>query len=149
MAAPGNQYWKMRSKHGRNPTYATAEDLWSACVEYFEWVEENPLLVDTLVTYEGDASHVEVKRMRAMTLTGLYIFLEIGKSTWKLWREERKDLKDVIERVEAVIYTQKFEGAAAGILNASIIARDLGLAEKTDATVNLRKHEDALADLDD
>ena len=32
----------------------------------------------------------------------------------------------------AVIRTQKFEGASAGLLNANIIARDLGLSDKTE-----------------
>ena len=31
-----------------------------------------------------------------------------------------------------MIYEQKFTGAAAGLLNPNIIARDLGLADKTD-----------------
>ena len=33
-------------------------------------------------------------------------------------------------RAESVIRSQKFAGAAADLLNANIIARDLGLAEK-------------------
>jgi len=38
----------------------------------------------------------------------------------------------VIADIEAVIKSQKFQGAAAGLLNANIIARDLGLADKSD-----------------
>jgi hypothetical protein len=39
---------------------------------------------------------------------------------------------EVITRIDKYIYNQKFEGAAAGFLNPNIIARDLGLADKTD-----------------
>ena len=38
----------------------------------------------------------------------------------------------VIDDIEKIIYRQKFEGAAAGLLNANIIARDLGLRDKQD-----------------
>ncbi|WP_290688531.1 terminase small subunit [Haematobacter sp. UBA3484] len=42
------------------------------------------------------------------------------------------DLSEVITRVEQIIRTQKFEGAAADLLNPNIIARELGLADKTE-----------------
>ena len=35
-----------------------------------------------------------------------------------------------------IIYTQKFEGSAAGLLNPNIIARDLGLNDKQELIVN-------------
>ncbi|MDC9826565.1 terminase small subunit, partial [Devosia sp. ZB163] len=37
-------------------------------------------------------------------------------------------------RVDEIIRAQKFEGAAAGLLNPNIIARDLGLADKQELT---------------
>ena len=44
MPAPeGNQYWKVRSSHGREPVLATADDLWHAAVTYFEWIDANSL----------------------------------------------------------------------------------------------------------
>jgi len=50
-------------------------------------------------------------------------------TTWKKYKEH-KDFLDIITHIETIIYTQKFEGAAAGHYNANIIARDLGLADK-------------------
>ncbi|SMP36850.1 terminase small subunit, partial [Shimia sagamensis] len=50
--------------------------------------------------------------------------------TWREWRKSRKDLSSVMTRVEQIIRQQKFEGAAAELLNPNIIARDLGLADK-------------------
>jgi hypothetical protein len=35
-ATKGNQWWKLRSSHGRNPKFETPEQLWDASVEYFE-----------------------------------------------------------------------------------------------------------------
>ena len=43
MAAPkGNQFWKIRSRHGRTKLFETPELLWEAATEYFEWCEANP-----------------------------------------------------------------------------------------------------------
>lgn len=42
----------------------------------------------------------------------------------------------VIARIEDIVYNQKFSGAASGFLNPNIIARDLGLADKTESKVH-------------
>lgn len=132
-APPGNQFWKQRSSHGRKPIFADPDQLWEACVEYFEWVEANPLYEDGLVTYQGTATHEPVAKMRAMTIGGLCIFLDISQQAWSEYRA-RKDFGEVVTQVETVIRAQKFEGASAGLLNANIIARDLGLADKQELT---------------
>ena len=129
---PGNRFWEARSSHGRNPKFEFADQLWSACIEYFEWVEENPLYEDKLVTFQGAATHEPVAKMRAMTLAGLCLFLGISRETWNEWRSSRPDFSDTLREAEAVIYQQKFSGAAADLLNPNIIARDLGLAEKSE-----------------
>ena len=134
MAAPvGNRFWLARSSHGRAPIFASPDDLWFACAEYFDWVEANPLYEDHLVTFQGVAKHEPVAKMRAMTISGLCIFLDIGVKTWQEYRA-REDFAPVTTRVDEIIRTQKFQGAAADLLNPNIIARDLGLADKTELT---------------
>lgn len=131
---PGNRFWEARSSAGPKPKFEGPEQLWEACSEYFEWIEANPLYEDKLVTFQGSASHEPVAKMRAMTIGGLCLFLDISFETWSEWRKSRTDLSEVISRAEAIIYQQKFSGAAADLLNANIIARDLGLADKTEHT---------------
>lgn len=131
---PGNRFWEARSSHGAKPKFENPEDLWSACVEYFDWVDANPLYKDQLVTFQGAATHEPVAQMRAMTIAGLCLFLDVSRDTWSDWKSNRSDLSDIISRAEAVIYQQKFSGAAADLLNANIIARELGLADKQDHT---------------
>jgi len=131
MGAPkGNQFWKARTKHGRNKLFESADLLWEACSEYFQWVEDNPLYEDKLVTFQGTATHEPVAKMRAMTVEGLCLFLGIHFSTWADWRTQ-KDFTEVTARVDAIIRTQKFTGAAADLLNPNIIARDLGLSDSS------------------
>ncbi|WP_420013324.1 DNA-packaging protein [Tateyamaria sp.] len=132
MAAPkGNRFWEARSSHGASPKFREASDLWGTCLEYFEWVERNPLKEERIAQDKGSPTLIEVKKMRAMTITGLCVFLDVDESTWRDWRANRDDLFPVITRVEQIIRTQKFEGASADLLNPNIIARDLGLADKT------------------
>jgi hypothetical protein len=134
MSAPkGNQFWKARSSHGRKPIFETSEALQEACSEYFEWVEANPLWEDKIISFQGVATHVDVAKMRAMTINGLCIFLDIGRRSWDDYRV-RQDFSPVCEQVEQTIREQKFTGAAADLLNPAIIARDLGLADKTELT---------------
>ena len=130
----GNRWWQARSSHGRNPKFETAEMLEDACLQYFEWNENNPLYKDQLVTFQGSASHEPVAQMRAMTLHGLCMFIGVSRETWNDWRTSRPDFSDVLAKVEDAIFRQKFEGASADLLNAYIIARELGLADKKDVT---------------
>ncbi|WP_420961072.1 DNA-packaging protein [Brucella sp. IR073] len=134
MAAPkGNQFWKARSSHGRKPIFPDPDKLWDACCEYFEWVEANPLWEDKLVTFQGAATHEPVAKMRAMTISGLCVFLDISQQAWSEYRQ-REGYGEVTTRVEDIIRDQKFAGAAADLLNPNIIARDLGLADKSELT---------------
>jgi len=134
MPAPKkNQFWKARTKHGRDLLFESSELLWVACTEYFEWVDANPLIATELVKFQGRYKTAKINKMRAMTIKGLCIFLDIDESTWRDWRT-RDDFSLVTSRVDAIIQTQKFEGAAAELLNPNIIARDLGLSDKKELT---------------
>lgn len=130
MAAPkGNRFWEARSSHGRNPIFKTPDDLWTACLEYFEWVEANPLYEAKAFAYQGVVVQEPVAKMRAMTITGICNFLDISEDAWAMYRG-RQDFIGVVTKAEKVIRQQKFEGASADLLNPNIIARDLGLADK-------------------
>lgn len=128
--APGNDLWNARSSAGPKPKFSNADDLWNACCEYFNWMAGQPLMEAKAFSYEGQITMAELPHARAMTLASLCVFLDVDYSSWDFWRKERPDLFEVITRVERIIFAQKFEGAAAGLFNGNIIARDLGLADK-------------------
>jgi hypothetical protein len=135
MGAPkGNQFWKLRSKHGRDKLFATPELLWNAACEYFQWCEDNPLYETKAFAYQGEITTATLPKMRAMTLSQLCFYLHCNEAYFRNFKlqlpEGEKDFNAVIEEIERTIYNQKFQGAAADLLNANIIARDLGLAEK-------------------
>jgi hypothetical protein len=130
----GNQFWKARSSHGRKPIFYTAEMLWDACLQYFDWVAAHPLLEAQAFAYQGEITENSLPKMRAMTIGGLCIFLDISQMTWGEYRKRAEDYSYVCSQAEQVIREQKFTGAAAGLLNHAIIARDLGLVDKKDLT---------------
>lgn len=158
MAAPeGNQFWKLRSKHGRDKLFATPELLWEAACEYFQWCEDNPFIkaeAKVLSGYKesGSVEIAELPYMRPFTLHGLCSYLDCNTVYFNHFKSELKEtdpnfegFNKVLTRIYETIYNQKFSGAAAGFFNASIIARDLGLADKkeVDKVVKRIKFTDA------
>jgi len=162
MAAPkGNQFWKLRSKHGRDKLFKTSELLWGAAAEYFQWCEDNPWLKMEqsrasgktgikMKVIDGQVGDIEphepegligLPTARPFTLSGLCIYLNCNSAYFRQFKsslpENEKDFSTVITCIEEIIYTQKFEGAAVGAFNANIIARDLGLAEKQEIKGNV------------
>ncbi|MDC5219186.1 DNA-packaging protein [Acinetobacter baumannii] len=137
MAAPiGNRFWEQRSSHGRKPIFEDPEQLWEAACEYFEWVTDNPLEEAKAFAYEGVVTVEELPKMRAMTIQGLCFFLDISDETWASYCS-KEGFIGICSDIKRVIFTQKFEGASAGLLNASIVARELGLADKQENKLTL------------
>lgn len=135
MPAPkGNRFWEARSTHGRKPLWEDPQELLEAAVEYFEWVYQNPLIDYKPMLENGQITNADIPKMRAMTLEGLSVFLGISRKSWDNYRA-KDDFLPVIDIIEDTIRTQKLEGAAAGLLNANIIARDLKLRDGSDDTV--------------
>ena len=134
MPAPiGNQFWKARASSGRDPKFYSPEELWEDACEYFQWVENNPLIEGKAFSYEGHIVMASVPKMRAMTYEGFQVYLDMHHDTWAEYRK-KEDFSAIVSKIDKIIRDQKFSGAAAGLLNANIIARDLGLSDKSELT---------------
>lgn len=137
MPAPkGNEFWKQRSKHGRDKLFASPQLLWSAACEYFKWCESNPLLEEKGFAFQGTVTKETFEKMRAFTMSGLCFYLHCNEAYFRQFKSDNEGFSTVIGEIEQVVYRQKFEGAAADLLNANIIARDLGLKDRTDHTTD-------------
>lgn len=137
MAAPaGNEFWKLRYKHGRDKAFSSPEKLWEAACEYFQWVNDNPLYEKKAFAFQGDVVYATLPKMRAMSLSALCLYIGCNESYLRNFKNQKRknseDFSSVIEMIERTVYNQKFEGASADMLNANIIARDLGLIDKQD-----------------
>ncbi len=148
MAAPkNNKYWQLRKSNGKPPKY-TPNKLWSKFVDYCEWIDNNPfkeaVLVQKGIKIKDDAGNekttysVGLPKMRPYTLSGFYVFANIDRKTFKNY-EQKDNYIPITTRIRDIVYTQKFEGAASGFFNANIIARDLGLVDKQENTVNIEQ----------
>lgn len=134
MGAPkGNTFFRLVKSPGRPKKY-TPRGLWAKGLKYFEWVVKNPL-------YEQKAfatgPNKTLPKMRAMTELAFCLFAGIDKTTfndYKSNKEEYKDYSHIANKISDIIYTQKFEGASADLLNSAIISRELGMIEKHDVT---------------
>lgn len=131
MGAPkGNEFWKLRSKHGRDKLFSSPEVLWEAACDYFKHIEDNPIEIED---NKGTKNVNKIKLRRPFTWEGLELYLDISSLRNYKTDEAYKDFLQVITRIEKVIYSQKYEGAVIGIFKENIIARDLGLADKSES----------------
>lgn len=144
----GSKFWEIRAKQGLGELFESAELLWSAACEFFEWCDDNPfyeskpMIVSNGNNQGSSIEHAESPKKRPYTMGGLMIFLECSDSYLRNYKYEHKSSKEqkhidilkVIELIEKTVYEQKFAGAASGFFNANLISRDLGLADKKELT---------------
>ena len=143
MGAPkGNQFWKIADHSSQNLAFDTPEELWTKAMEYFEWCDSNPLKEEKLFHFQGAITRDTVNKMRAYTQKELCLFIGVNEvyltQFTKAKMERHKDYAMVITRIRDVIYTQKFIGASAELLNPNIIAMELGLKSITEMTTEIK-----------
>ena len=131
----GNRFWEARSSFGRSPLFSKPSELWDGAMQYFEWVDNNPLQESKVFASMGDLMHTELNKMRAMTISGLCLYLDISRQTFEDYRVKPAFI-DICGHIVEVIRMQKFTGAAAGMLNAAIIARELGLSDNVNKKIS-------------
>lgn len=151
-ASKGNQFWKLRSKHGRDKLFSTPEAMWEAAVEYFEWCDDNPLM-EAVVQKKKVSRDTEVielvdcPKKRPYTMQGLCLYLNCNTVYFNNFeaslrgKEDHisKDFNETVTRIRETIYNQKFTGAASGFFNPNIIARDLGLVDKKQQDIKVEQ----------
>lgn len=132
----GMFYKQMLKKALHTPIYMTADNLCHAIGEYFEWCVNYPLLEDKTSVSQGEIIRYETEKMRAFSMGAMCNHLGISEAKLKSFKQLGDDWERVIDMAESIVRSQKFEGAAAGLLNANIIARDIGLADKADVALS-------------
>lgn len=129
-------FWDRAFNGNVNKKVPTVDEVWEKARAYFAWMDTHPLQEEQLFHYKGDVTSHAASKMRAYTWDGFAVFLGMTKQGVQLWRngDHGEDLKELMEYIGQIIYTQKFEGAAANLLNSGLITRDLGLAERRELT---------------
>ena len=115
----GNQFWKLRSKHGRDKLFSDAGLLLEEAYAYFDWCDRHPREKTELVKYKGDYEEADVPLGRPYTMDGLTYYLGVSGSYFRSakgnLREKMEkgrattvevDLLEAIEMIEQAIRTQ-------------------------------------------
>lgn len=126
-----NQFWKLRSKSGRDTLFASPQAMREAAEEYFNWCDAHPFYkAEAIKSGDMAGTLMKVPVMRPYTYEGFLSYIDAGKEYWRQFKKEHPpDFSGIIDWISQTIYNQKFSGAAANLLNANIIARDLGLRD--------------------
>jgi hypothetical protein len=133
MAAPqGNEFWKQRSKHGRDKIFSSPEQLWSAACEYFEHVDNCPEEVEVPHVKFGT---ITVKHKQPYLKSDFVNFIGINSWDSVKYYEKEQGFSEIITRIDNIIFSQKYRGAAIGIFKENLIARELGLKEHQETTL--------------
>ncbi|HEY7866780.1 MAG TPA: terminase small subunit [Psychromonas sp.] len=126
------ELWEVAKKSvGKPPKFESPAQMLDRAYQYFQWCKDNPIHVQKPFSSQGEIIYGDEFKMRAMTQDGLCVFLNIGVSTWHDYKNKPK-YSEVTKHIESVMKEQKFTGAAGGVLNANIIARDLGLRDASE-----------------
>jgi hypothetical protein len=151
MPAPkGHPLWGNPCK----PKKYSPGKLWEGSLKYFEWCDENPIMVteQTKMPQRLDASMmktmkpamikqflkqvVELPHQRCYSIEGLSLFLDINPDTFYTYAK-LETYSEICTRIKHIINTQHFEGGMAGTFNANIVTRKLGLIDKSQSDVNV------------
>lgn len=155
MAAPkGNSYGKFALNSGRPTIFKTPAELEAKAQEYFDWCDENPeykiemlkkpSLEEDLITGEYKWVHyISVPIKNAYQIKGLCLYLGVNvnyfsdaddlfESKVEQGKETEKD-KEFSRVRRAIMYkiaAQQIQGGLNGTLDARLVARLQGIAEK-------------------
>jgi hypothetical protein len=117
----------------------SAEDLWSRFMEYREHSYSTPIIEPKIFSGKEGPQYGKLEKVRPLTLNGLCNFIGMSPATWNGWKAREQEnteggsfFLEVLLQIESIIYDDQFQGAAVDIFNASIISRNLGLADKTE-----------------
>lgn len=130
---PGQKTWTLRQFDDSKPRLYYPHELLEKFMEYEEWMTDNPLYEP--IVHQKTGTLINVPKMRAMTVKGFCLFAGLAQNSYYQYRNQ-KEYQVICKVIEDAIYVQKFEGAAAGLLNTGIIVRDLGLQEVVQHTVS-------------
>jgi len=138
-APPGNEFWKQRTKHGRDKIFTEPETLWNEACKYFNWCDQNPWHRNEVI--KGGKMAGEIKSVaieRPYTMQGLTLYLNISLQYFDNFErnlnpetnEQDKGFMLVLSRIRETISRQKLEGAMVGTFNPMIVSRIEGLSDK-------------------
>ena len=140
----GNEWWKKRSKHGRDKIFKDPKILLEACYEYFRFNKKDPIYISEVVKSGPQAGRIiNVPITKPLSMRGLCIFLGVNTTYFNDFeaalnineKEIDADYSKVIKHIRETIEHQMLTGASVGTYKENIIARLVGLTDKSEQKV--------------
>ncbi len=151
-AEEGNDYWTRRKKDGAPKKVETPIELWEAACDYFKECDDNPW---KKTDFKGkDAKKVQIPTQTPYTWDGLERHVHevcglVRLDDYKTNKDGRyDDYADVIHVLRKIINSQQLVGSLVGAFNSNMVARMLGLVEKSDITTLGKKIQGSSVDVE-
>lgn len=140
MPAPkGHPMWA----NMRNPKkFKTPKEMWDLAIKYFQWCDDNPWYKNEAIKSGNDAGKIiHIPTQRPYTIIGLCNYLKINEDTFLNYQHKKGYEKffGVSKEIRSIIEQNQIEGATINAYNHNIIARLLGLIDKTEKTIKTHK----------
>lgn len=142
MAAPkGNQYYLLvKEKTGCPPKIDNVDFFINGWNEYVNFCLTEPLYQKVVQKIKISRDEeviklVDVPHTRPFTIQGFCNYLHISHDLFSDYIK-KEEFSEILTHIKQQCYTQKYEGAACNMYNASIIAKDLGLIDKKEIDVS-------------
>lgn len=129
----GSNIWALRKSDFNQPRKYLPHELPAQFNDYVEWVNNNPITKPFFNTKTGFVD--DMKLPRPLTIIAFCQFIGLSRSTFDKWSKE-PEYEPICSIIRDAIYNQKYEGAAVGIFNSTIMVRDLNLSEQVNVSLD-------------
>ena len=135
MAAPkGNQYYLKRIVNGKPPKYTPKE--WSEkMIDYLKYMENCTWNKNEAIK-GGDLAGtiISIPTKTPLTIQGFCNFAGVSSELYARYKQDKgfEDYHGITMYIDSIIKQNQLEGSMVGAYNPNIVARLLGLAEKTE-----------------
>lgn len=114
------------------PLKYTPKEMVEKFTEYAQWCNDHPLQENSRTDYQKGFSDTTAYKPRRVSIEGFLVYIGC---TWDWWQhlddgKRKAEFFKVKASIREYCETYQKEMASAGLLNANIISRLLGLAEK-------------------
>lgn len=117
-----------------NSHMITPDQLFELAVKYFTWADNNHIKACETASFQGFVRENRIHKTRVFTLNGFQLFSGFSGAAMVKWRKQ-PGFDSVMEFIDSVIYEQKFQLAANGIINANFIGKEIGIDKPAEIAV--------------